>query len=328
MRLTILSRAILLLLLLVVPLLAGEQVAVDATTSIAQQVTQAASTVTLAHTSTGSNLVMVVGVSMNISAQSTFNITSANAPAGATTVYNGTFTGGAGNAFVGVPFTIAGFSGGGTADNGTFPCTASTATTLTLNNANGVLRTQAATATTQAFQNVTGITYNGVALTRAGFHNDSTNVRRVEMWYLVAPASGNNSVVVTESIVGGGSVPTAVGVTTFTGADQTSPIRSFSSNDGSSDAANVTVTSGPDDLVIGTLAIDGAHTVTSGTGTQVQQWALATGAAATDVYGYGSTHGGAANVPMSEILTASITCPDPHLSLQPLHPPFPAPLPV
>jgi len=318
MRRTILSRAILLLLLLVVPLLAGAQVVVDATTRIAQQVTQAASTVTLAHTSTGSNLVMVVGVSMNISAQSTFNITSANAHVGATTVYNGTFTGGAGNALVGVTFTIAGFSGGGTADNGTFTCTASTATTLTLNNANGVLRTQAATAATQAFQNVTGITYNGVALTRAGFHNDSTNVRRVEMWYLVAPASGNNSVVVTESIVGRGSVPTAVGVTTFTGADQTSAIRSFSSNDGSSDAANVTVSSGPDDMVIDTLAIDGAHTVTSGTGTQVQQWALATGAAATDVYGYGSTHGGAANVPMSEILSGSILWSDAALSIQPL----------
>src|SRR5260370_42363358 len=102
MRRIILYRALLLLLLLVVPQLAGAQVAVDATTSIAQQATQAASTVTLAHTSTGSNLVMVVGASMNISAPSTFNITSATTHIRATTVYTGTFTADAGTAFFAV----------------------------------------------------------------------------------------------------------------------------------------------------------------------------------------------------------------------------------
>src|SRR5260370_7031596 len=130
MRRTILSRAILVLLILVVPLVGGAQVGVDATTRIAQQVTQAASTVTLAHTSTGSNLVMVVGVSMNISAQSTFNITSANAHVGATTVYNGTFTGGAGNAFAGVTFPLTASSSPGPPPNPTFPCTPTTPTTL------------------------------------------------------------------------------------------------------------------------------------------------------------------------------------------------------
>ena len=54
------------------------------------------------------------------------------------TVYAGTITNGAGNAFVGDTFIVTGFSGADLANNGTFTCTASTATALTLNNAAGV----------------------------------------------------------------------------------------------------------------------------------------------------------------------------------------------
>ena len=289
-----------------------------ATSSLAQSVTQAANTVTVAHnTITASNLLMVVGISTNISAQSTLTLTGAIA-AGANTVYTGTINGGGSNAYVGFTFTVAGFTGGGTPDNGTFICTASTPTTLTLANAVGVTRAHAATATAATFQSVTGVTYNGVALTSAGSHNDPTNVRRVELWYLIAPATGNNNVVVTENLVAGGSVPTVVGATTFSGADQTSPIRTFASNDGNSDSANVTVTSSANDMVIDTVAVDGTHTVASGTGTQVQQWALATGATAADVYGFGSTHGGAASVPMSEVLNSATIWSDAAVSIQPL----------
>ena len=107
-------------------------------------------------------------------------------------------------------------------------------------------------------------------------HNDSTNVRRVEMWYLVNPATGNNAVVVTESISSAAAtIGTVVGATTFTGADQTSPIRAFASNDSNGaakDTVNVTVASGANDMVLDTLAIDGNHTITSASGTQVQQW--------------------------------------------------------
>lgn len=61
------------------------------------------------------------------------------------TVYTGTITGGGSNAFAGYTFTIAGFDN--VVNNGTFIATASTTTTLTLENANGVLDTHAATAT-------------------------------------------------------------------------------------------------------------------------------------------------------------------------------------
>jgi hypothetical protein len=68
----------------------------------------------------------------------------ANASSG-TTVYTGTITGGGANAFAGYTFTVSGFDNN--ANNGTFICTASTTTTLTLSNANGVLDTHSATAT-------------------------------------------------------------------------------------------------------------------------------------------------------------------------------------
>jgi hypothetical protein len=72
----------------------------------------------------------------------------ANASAG-NTVYSGTFSDGGSNALVGQVFTIAGFVAH-TVNNGTFICTASTTSALTLANAAGVAETQAATATSQS----------------------------------------------------------------------------------------------------------------------------------------------------------------------------------
>ncbi len=292
-----------------------------------------------------------------LDAPAPFALTSVANAAGGNTLYTGTITGGGSNALVGVVFTAAGFTNA--ANNGTFTCTASTTTTLTLSNAAGVAETHAATATasptTSLAQRVTsaantvslahntitgsnlvlvvgvsmnisarntstvsGITYNGVALTLAGVHHDSTNVRRVEMWYLIGPATGNHNVVVTENVPGAGTIGTVVGATTFTGADQTTPIRAFASNDGTNDEANVTVSSGLTDLVLDTLAIDGNHTVPAPSGTQVQQWALTSGGGGSDAYGYGSSHAGAVSVPMSEKLSASSNWSDAAVSIQPL----------
>ena len=61
------------------------------------------------------------------------------------TVYDGTITGGGGNAFAGSSFVVAGFDT--TANNGTFVCTASSGSELILTNANGANDTHAATAT-------------------------------------------------------------------------------------------------------------------------------------------------------------------------------------
>ena len=76
-----------------------------------------------------------------------FAITSANNASGGTTVYNGTFPGGASNGLVGLVFSVNGFVTN-TTNNGTYTCTASSATTLTLSNKGGIAETIAATAVT------------------------------------------------------------------------------------------------------------------------------------------------------------------------------------
>jgi hypothetical protein len=89
----------------------------------------------------------------------------ANASSG-TTVYTGTITGGGSNAFAGQEFVVAGFTNA--ANNGTFICTASTTTTLTLGNGAGVAETHAATATSEGGVAVTFVSYNpGVATVSA-----------------------------------------------------------------------------------------------------------------------------------------------------------------
>lgn len=217
---------------------AQAQVAIDGSSSAAALLTTVTNTVTLAHTSTGSNLVLVVGVSMDIFGGSTTTVSS--------------------------------------------------------------------------------VTYNSVPLTMAGSHNDSVNQRRTEMWYLIAPATGNNNVVVTVNVPVAATIGTVVGATTFTGADQTSPIRTYASNDGNSNAPHVDVASGINDMVLDTMATAGNRTVTSASGTQVPQWALSSGITAFDVYGYGSSHGGAASVPMSENLSANSQWSVSAVSVQPL----------
>lgn len=66
-------------------------------------------------------------------------------PNGDVATYTGTITGGASNAWNGYSFLVAGFDNA--ANNGNFVCVGSSATTLTLVNANAVADTHAATAT-------------------------------------------------------------------------------------------------------------------------------------------------------------------------------------
>jgi hypothetical protein len=72
-------------------------------------------------------------------------------PEQGTAVYTGTITGGGSNAFKGYTFTVAGFTNA--VNNGTFICTASSTTTLTLENGAATSETHAATATTQELSN-------------------------------------------------------------------------------------------------------------------------------------------------------------------------------
>lgn len=78
--------------------------------------------------------------------QSTLTLSAVANASGGHTVYTGTITGGGSNFYAGAVFTISGFTTA--ANNGTFLCSASTTTTLTLVNTAGVAQTLGAKAFT------------------------------------------------------------------------------------------------------------------------------------------------------------------------------------
>lgn len=172
---------------------------------------------------------------------------------------------------------------------------------------------------------VTSVTYNGVTLTKAVAEDDGTGTAsRSEIWYLVAPATGANNVVVTVAPVNTGK-PSEVGIVagaiTFTGADQSTPIRGSALNkDGGgtgSKYAYVNVSSSANDYVFENLALVSGTTAASSSTAQVSKWATASTGGHNDAYGFGSTRAGAASVPMSENLSASTNWADAAVSIQP-----------
>jgi len=211
-------------LLLLVATFAAAQVAVDSTTSNSNELT-GSGTLTIVHTTAGTNRLMLVGVSMNI-------------------------------------------NHGNTAK-------------------------------------VSGVTWNGTALTLLGAHNDAGGTRRVEQWYLLAPATGTAlNVVVSFTIPAGATEGVAAGVTTLTGVDQTTPLGTFTSADGAGgSSASEDVPSVVNGMILDTMATGGNRGATVA-GPQVSQWNLNTGGSGnTDVTATGSTRTGAPSVPISEAIT-------------------------
>ena len=93
---------------------------------------------------------------------------------------------------------------------------------------------------------VTGVTYAGQPLTLVG-ENIGSGKARMHMYQLINPPSCTAAIIVTFN-----SNPTSgivVGVTTFTGVNQTTPLGTFVSANGTSTASNVTVSSSVGELV-------------------------------------------------------------------------------
>jgi uncharacterized repeat protein (TIGR01451 family) len=171
--------------------------------------------------------------------------------------------------------------------------------------------------TNSATTGVVGVTYNGTALNFAGAHNDTGKTRRVEMWYLLAPASGTNlPIIVSVNVPAPVTVGAAAGATTFTGVDQTVPLGTFVSADGASADCSTGVTTGCSTLyvpsvvngmILDTLAIAGNQTITI-PGPQVAQWNLnSAGSATPGVRASGSSRTGAPSVPISETFSGLST---------------------
>ena len=144
-----------------------------------------------------------------------------------------------------------------------------------------------------------GVTYGAQSLTKIGAIDNGTNVR-VEMWYLVAPLTGTDTVTVT--LAASATARFAAGAISLTNVDQGTPIiGGLTSNTGNDDSPTVAVSSASGELVVDTLASMNDSEATAGAG-QDRQWSPTT----VSVRGAGSTEPGAASVNMSWTLgTAS-----------------------
>ena len=183
-----------------------------------------------------------------------------------------------------------------TQDNVSSALTAASSTTLTFAHtigigSNGILLVEVAI---KGANPVTSVTYGGTALTLVGSLNDPANQVRSELWYLKAPTAGTANIVVTlpsvKMFVAGG--------TSFFGVDQTTPLGTAATANGSGGSPTVTVASSAGELVIDAPAVHAASSATVGAG-QTQLWGQRTGTAGGDVWGGSSSEAGAASVVMS-----------------------------
>jgi putative pyrroloquinoline-quinone-binding quinoprotein len=139
-------------------------------------------------------------------------------------------------------------------------------------------------------QTVSSVTYAGTAMTSIGSVINGSNAR-AQLFYLVAPATGANTVQVTMSAA---ATEIVGGAVTFTGANQTTPVGTFASATGNSSAPSVTVTSNAGETVIDTVEVNSSTAMTAG-GAQTQRWQMQP----TNFRGAGSTEPGASTLTMS-----------------------------
>jgi hypothetical protein len=140
------------------------------------------------------------------------------------------------------------------------------------------------------YETVSSVTWKGTeSLTRVGFVVNA-NDARVEIWRLVAPSTGTGNVVVTFSAAL--LREAVVGVVTFTGVNQATPLGTFASATGnSSSPATVNVPSATGELVFGVVSAE-YNTVTTDP-SQTQRWNISIPGDG-NTNGAGSTEAGAA----------------------------------
>lgn len=143
---------------------------------------------------------------------------------------------------------------------------------------------------------VTGVTWGGSAMTLIDAAQISvTESRAVYLWRIINPPTGASNIVMTLSAPASGYG----GVTSYTGVDQTTPIRAFSGATGTTSPATTACASAVGDMVVDAVQYEGSGTPPSVGADQTSRW---TG----DQGGWfvaGSTEAGAASVTMSWTLT-------------------------
>ncbi|UCC45002.1 MAG: DUF4347 domain-containing protein, partial [Candidatus Zixiibacteriota bacterium] len=141
------------------------------------------------------------------------------------------------------------------------------------------------------------MSYNGVALTQVGVQT-GTGQNRMEIWSLVAPDIGTHNLTINWSGEPSGA---SLGIITFTGVDQTTPLGTFASATGSGTSGSVNVTSAAGELVFGSVMVSASNQDLIPGGSQTEQWDIIGGSA----NGGGSTEVGAPTVTTSWSWTSS-----------------------
>lgn len=141
-------------------------------------------------------------------------------------------------------------------------------------------------------------TYGGVSMTSLGLiHSNNSNAGFVQMWGLIAPATGAQTVVVTNS---GPTADLEGGSVSFNGVNQTTAWQNVATAFGNSTAPSVSITSSSGNMVIDGVA-NGQAITSSG---QTNRWLKNQNSTTAAGNAASSTASGAGSVTMSYTVTS------------------------
>ena len=145
---------------------------------------------------------------------------------------------------------------------------------------------------------VTNVTYAGQSLTLLGGQSTPGSVTRTELWYILAPATGTNNIVVNL----GANKKLAAGAASWTGVHQTATFGTAVFASGTSTSPTVDLTSASGEVVVDAMANKSSTSRTEGAN-QTLHWSGNSGGKPSSA---GSSESGAATVTMSWTLGASV----------------------
>lgn len=195
-----------------------------------------------------------------------------------------------------VAFDAVGPSSAGAthAQSATSPMTLSWSHTCTGSNRLLIVSVAVGPAASDANVSALTVTYNGVSMTSVGrVHSNAATAGFVEMFRLIAPATGPNTVLVTCTFGGADSMSLSAGSVSFTGVDQTTPIAHTNTATGSSATPSVAVTSASGNMTIDAVANGSA--ITSATAPSTNRWLRNTDTFSAAGNGAASTQSGTAS---------------------------------
>ncbi len=155
---------------------------------------------------------------------------------------------------------------------------------------------------------LSGITYNGIALTFQGAHNDAQSIMRTEIWTLLAPPTGaNHNIVMAVNNPTAATIGVMAGSASFSGVDQTVPVGRYVANDGGNNAntgySMLDVPSVVKGMVVDALATGGQTITIPAPENSIYTQQSNNQTSATNVYGAAAYEAGAPSVPMAETFT-------------------------